>query len=203
MAWKKIPHQTVDVHLLNNGGEQNSESYRLMNPAAQVPYLEIVDEVAPKQDGLAQSLPICLYLEESFPNPPLLPSQDQLLARHQVLSFCEWINSGIQPFQNLSHLNSLKDIFEITDDGKKAYLFKIFQKGLEVIETQIQNHTGPFCFGAKPTLADCFLIPQLYSCRRQGFDLSPFAKTLAVESNVLDLPELKIAHPEDHPLLTI
>ena len=112
LAYKNIPHTLVPVHLVQGGGEQHGAEHVARNPSAQVPVLEI--EANGVTQHLGQSLPILEYLEECHPHPALLPADPSLRARARQMA--ELVNSGIQPLQNLSVLQRLKNVHSV-DEG--------------------------------------------------------------------------------------
>jgi maleylpyruvate isomerase len=130
LAWKGLPHETEAVHLLQDGGRQHTEDFRALNPSAQVPVL-VLDETGP--DGgprlIAQSMAILEYLEERHPTPPLLPTDPWLRARARQLA--EIANSGIQPLQNLSTLQRVKDVLGGDPD---AWVRHFIERGMGSLE---------------------------------------------------------------------
>lgn len=188
---KLIPYELIPVHLLKNGGEQYSEKYKKYNPSAQVPTL--LDD----QRILGQSLPIMEYLDAEFPNPPLLPSSnfDKALVRQM----CEIVNSGMQPLQNLSVTQYLTNNLQLSEEQKKLWVQFWVQRGFESLEVLLQKHGGKYCFGDQITLADCCLIPQVFSARRFDVDLSPFPKCIEVYNSCMQLTDFMRASPERQP----
>jgi len=167
LAHKALPHELVPVNLLR--GEQQQPVFRALNAMTQVPVLE-VDE-----DGrlfrLTQSSAIMEYLEERFPERPLLPADRAGRARAREMM--QIVNSGMQPFQNLS-----------------------LQRALERIASE---SAGRFLVRDGVTLADIFLVPQLFSARRFGIDLEPFPTLRRVDAECSMLAEFQSAHPNAQP----
>ena len=185
---KEIDFNYKAIHLLQNGGEQFRDDFKNKNPFSQVPCL---------QDGdffLSQSLPIILYLEELKSSPLLLP-KDQI-QKARILSFCEMINSGIQPLQNLSVLKYLEK--ELKSDQKKWAGYWI-EKGLKSCSDFLESHAEKFCFGNTLSLADCFLIPQIYSAERFKVDIKKFPVLAKINSHCLQIPAFQKAHPKNQP----
>lgn len=183
MHHKGIPFEYVAVNLLK--GEQREPGYQRLSPWTSVPTLEV--------DGrfITQSLAIIEFLEERYPEKPLLP-RDQFM-RAQVRERAELINSGIQPMQNLSTIVQLKALR--ADD--KAFVQHFIVKGMRALEQLLQKSAGQFCVGDEVTLADVCLIPQLYGCRRFGVDTAQFPIALRIEKNCEALPAFKAAHADN------
>jgi maleylpyruvate isomerase len=144
---------------------------------------------------LSQSVAIVELLEELHPTPALLP-QDPLL-KAQVREVVEVINSGIQPLQN----NSVAHAIEQWTDAEraKAWLGAHIASGLRRVNQLIEPHRGVYCFGDSLTLADAFLIPQLYSARRFDADLAGLDALLEIEKNCTALSAFQEAHPDAQP----
>ena len=191
LALKGIEHEAVFVHLLRGGGEQNRPEYAETNPMGQVPVLEV--------DGpngtfrLTQSIAILEYLEETHPDPPLFPKTAELRARARELA--EIVNSGVQPFQNLRLLREVKalgaDPYPIT----RSYI----QTGLTSLEQHATSTAGKFLIGDAVTIADLYLVPQLYAARRFGVPVEPYPTLLRVEAACAELPAFQSAHPNAQP----
>jgi maleylpyruvate isomerase len=158
----------------------------------QVPTLEIIED-----DGrrilIPQSLPILEYLEERWPDPAILPGDPYLRARARALA--EIVNSGIQPMQNLPVLKKVKAM----GGDEKAWVKDFVSNGLAAFEAQAAATAGHFCVGDHPTIADCCLIPQLYSARRFGVDPAPWKLLLRIEAACNELGAFAAAHPDKQP----
>ena len=184
---KSIPFTYKAVHLVRNGGEQYSEDFLKLNPLAQVPCLKINGKI------LTQSLPIIQYLDGLYPAPPLF--SEDTFTKHEILSFCEIINSSIQPLQNLQMLQIISKMGE--DKGKWAAEW--IAQGLEKLETLLKPKAKDFSFGNHLTCADLFLIPQLYNAHRFKVNVSSFPVLARVEKACLALPAFQKAQPENQP----
>ncbi|HYZ31130.1 MAG TPA: maleylacetoacetate isomerase [Crenalkalicoccus sp.] len=169
-------------------GEQRAPDYLRLNPQGLLPALETDDSAV-----LTQSLAICGWLEETHPEPPLLPGN--ALERARIRAFALAIACDIHPVQNLKVLARLRSLplseAEVTDWARW-----IIEEGLEACEALLTGTAGPFCFGAAPTLADVCLVPQLANARRFGCDLSPLPRLLAAEAACTALPAFQQAAPE-------
>jgi maleylacetoacetate isomerase len=188
---KLVPYEIIPIHLLKDGGEQYNENYKNLNPAAQVPTL--IDGT----HTIAQSMAILEYLEQEFPRPPLLPQTS--IDRAIVRQMCETINSGMQPLQNLSVTQYLTNHLKVVDADKTTWIRFWSMRGFESLETLLQKHSGSYCFGDQITLADCLLIPQIFSSKRFGVDLTPFPKAQAIYNRCLQLTDFVKASPEKQP----
>lgn len=184
---KNLGFDYVPVHLLNNGGEQNQESYKRQNPMGEVPTLQIGN------DFIGQSLPIMEYLEEVFPQNPILPKNP--LQRAQVRQFCENINSFMHPLSNLKVQQYLEKKHGYTPDDKAKWIQHWSLQGLAALEQTLKKESGQFCFGDTLTMADFCLIPQAFSSERFGVDLSAFGNIQKITTHCLTLDIFKKAHP--------
>ena len=191
LAWKGIPYTYQAVHLVKDGGQQHQDAYREKNPMGFVPLLEWQEGGTTRR--LAQSMAILDYLEERFPDPPLLPGDAFLRARARQLA--EMVNSGIQPFQNLSTLGYIKSIG--VDD--RAWIQHFLPKGLTALEKAVQETAGRFCVGDAPSFAEVYLVPQLYAARRFKIDLTPFPTLVRIDAACEALPAFQAAHPDRQP----
>jgi maleylpyruvate isomerase len=185
---KAIPFEYVSVHLVKDGGQQHGATYTAMNPMAQVPLLEL-------DDGrrIGQSVAILEYLEEAFQAIPLLPADPY--ARAETRQLVEIINSGIQPFQNLTAQKRVREMGGDADAWTKAFI----TTGLAALEAIARDTAGAFLVGNTPTLADCALVPQLYAARRFGVDLTPFPTLTAVDATCAQHEDFERAHADNQP----
>lgn len=194
---KGLSYDVVPVHLLRDGGEQFSPEYRKLNPDALVPAL--VDETSPDARALTQSLAIIEYLEETHPQPPLLPAapSDRAYVRGIALS----IACDIHPLNNLRVLRYLMRELKVSEDDKNAWYRHWCEQGLASIETMLsRDHSaGTFCYGDTPTLADCCLIPQIANAKRLECDLSKMPTIMRINEACLALPAFIKAMPANQP----
>lgn len=172
-------------------GEQQSASYRSLNPQGLVPALEV--------DGivLTQSVAILEWLEERYPDPPLLPNDraDRAIVR----SMCGIIACDIHPLNNLRVLKHLKHDLGASQEQMDAWAQGWITAGFQALEQMIARHGGGFAFGDTPTLADCHLVPQVYSAERFNADLSSFPAIRAVAEKARGLPAFIKAEPSRQP----
>jgi len=168
-------------------GEQNAPQYRALQPQGLVPALEMNGAV------LIQSLAICEYLDEIYPQPPLLPA-DPLL-RAQVRAFAQVICCDIHPIQNLKILARLRSA-GLTEEAVTRWAVQVITDGLDACATLAAHTTSRFCFSDLPSLADICLVPQLVNARRFGVPLR-WPRLLEIEAACLDMEAFRRAAPEN------
>jgi maleylacetoacetate isomerase len=188
---KGLAHDTAFVHLIKDGGQHNAPAYRALNPQGLVPALE--------HDGrvITQSLAIIEYLDESHPEPPLLPGDAEQRAR--VRAFALAIACDIHPLNNLRVLNYLKGPLGNDQATVDAWYRHWVQEGLAACELLLPATHSRFCFGDRPTLADACLIPQMYNARRFKCDLAAVPRLAAIDETARALPAFASAAPEAQP----
>lgn len=189
---KGLPYAYESVHLVKDGGLQNTEAYRALNPMRTVPLLEVQEGSTVHR--LSQSIAILEFLEERHPTPALLPGEPWARARVRMLA--EMINSGIQPLQNLSVAQRIKN--ELKGD-EQAWCAYWIDRGLTAFQTSIAETAGVYCEGDAVTFADACLVPQLYAARRFKVDLTPFARLTRIEKACEALPAFQAAHADRQP----
>jgi len=172
-------------------GEQRSADYLPLNPQGLVPALVLDDGTA-----LTQSLAIIEYLDETYPQPRLVP-QDAV-QRARVRAFAQAIACEIHAVQNLKVLGRLRALGH-GDDVVNAWAHDVIAEGLSACEAMVAGQGGPFCFGSAPSLADLALVPQLYNARRFKVDLAAMPRLLAAEAACMALPAFADSVPERQP----
>lgn len=191
LGLKKLNYEYIPVHLLKNGGEQRSDKYKTVTPTAKVPTLVHGDF------SISESVAIVDYLESIQPEPPLFPKDAK--KRAEIIRFCEVINSGIQPLQNLSVNQYLEAKVPSQPDLKNEWNKHWIASGLEIVESLLSQHAGTYAYGNSVTAADCFLIPQVFASKRFGVDLAPFPNIRRVSEACESLEAFKKAHPSVQP----
>ncbi len=184
---KDEAYEAASVDLLRN--EQRSEAHLARNPQGLVPTLEI--------DGttLSQSLAIIEYLEETRPQPPLLPQGP--LGRARVRTIAQAIAMEIHPVCNLATVNRIVALAGGDEDTRRSWMQQNIRRGLEAVEVLLDSpETGHYCHGEHPTLADCCLIPQLYNAHRWGASLEGLTRIQSVEAACAKNPAIAAAHPD-------
>ena len=172
-------------------GEQRDPAYLAINPQGLVPTLQDDCGVI-----LTQSVAIIEWLDETHPEPPLLPTDP--LRRAKVRAFAMVLACDTHPVQNLKVLARLREL-GLPDEQVTAWAAWANREGLTACEKLIANEPGPFCFGAAPTLADLCLVPQLANARRFGVDLAVFPRLLKAETAAKDLKAFADAAPDRQP----
>jgi maleylpyruvate isomerase len=172
-------------------GEQRDPAYLAINPQGLVPTLQDDRGVV-----LTQSLAIIEWLNETHPEPPLLPADP--LRRAQVRAFAMVVACDTHPVQNLRVLARLREL-GLPDEQVTGWAAWANREGLTACEILIANEPGPFCFGATPTLADLCLVPQLANARRFGVDVAAFPRLLKAETAAKDLKAFADAAPDRQP----
>ena len=169
-------------------GEQKSEAYLALNPQGLVPALEHEGRV------ITQSLAILGWLEERFPEPPLLPRTSPE-DRAEVRAMATLIACDIHPLNNLRVLKAVKGLGGDTD----AWADQWIRPGFDALERLIEQRGGGWSWGDAPTIADCCLIPQVYSARRFNVDVSAWPLISAVDARAQQHPAFQDAHPDVQP----
>jgi maleylpyruvate isomerase len=192
LNWKGLAFEYHPVHLLKDGGQQKSPEHTRLNPLQRVPVLEVEENGRVRH--YAESMAILEYLEERWPDPPLLPKDlgDRALARQAA----EIVNSSIQPFQN-THVQ--KHVKHELHADEKAWARHFIRNGLTALETLLRGTAGTYAIGDAVSLADCFLVPQLYHARRFEVDVAPFPTLTRIEGACMALPAFQAAHAERQP----
>lgn len=171
-------------------GEQRGNAYRALNPFGRVPTLV--------EDGTAftQSLAILEYLEESHPEPPLLPAETAHRARVRALA--DVVACDIHPINNLSVLNYLENEIKVKKDQKLGWYKHWVHEGFAALEAMLADDpsTGRFCHGDAPSLADVCLVPQVYNARRFDCDLTAYPTIRRIEGACAEMEAFQRAVPE-------
>ena len=190
LALKGVAVEQMPVHLVRDGGEQLKPAYRAINPQGRLPSLVLDDGTV-----LVQSPAILEYLEERYPHPRLLPPDP--VARAHVRAVAAIVGSDIHPLHNSGPLNHLRRDLGIAEPDVQAWIVRWIGDGLAAIEVLIG--TDGFCFGSAPSLADVYLVPQLYAARRFGVPLDTYPRILRVDGSAQAHPAFAGAHPAEQP----
>ncbi len=188
---KQLAHTIVPVNLIRDGGEQHGEEFRAINPQGVIPVLRDGQRV------IRQSMAIMEYLDETWPQHPLLPATSRDRAR--VRSLAQTVACDIHPLNNLRVMQYLERDFGLSSEQRDQWTRHWIETGFTALEAMLADNpaTGEFCEGEDPGLADCCLIPQVYNARRFKVDLSPFPNILRIDAACAQLPEFLAARPEN------
>jgi maleylpyruvate isomerase len=188
---KGLQFEYRPVHLLKDGGEQFSAEYKRLNPMSQVPCLIHNDR------PISQSMAIMDYLDNITQQPRLFPAEP--FDRAMVIQICEAFNSGIQPLQNTSVTTALEKTYGLTTAQRTEWIQHWNQKGLTGVEEILKKTAGEFCLGNQVTAADCFLVPQIFSAKRFGVDLTPYPTIRRIDEAATRLEAFQRAEPSRQP----
>ena len=191
LALKGIAYDTLPVNI-RIGEHRDVDYVANVNPSATVPALI---------DGdfrLGQSLAIIDYLDQTHPEPRLIPLEVEPRAR--VLELATLIACDIHPINNLRVLRYLETELQVTPQQKTAWYRHWIAEGIAAVERLLErSKSGPWCFGAQPTLADVSLVPQVANALRMGCDLSACPRSLAVYEHASKHPAFMAAEPQRQP----
>lgn len=196
---KGLPFEAVPVHLARNGGEQLTDEYRAINPSALVPSLQVDGAEGAEGAIITQSMAIVEYLEEAYPALPLLPAGP--LERARVRELAQMIACDIHPIDNLRVLRYLVRTLGVSDEAKNAWYRHWIAEGFAAFEAQLTRDStnkpapGRFCHGDAPTIADCFLVPQVYNAQRFDIDIKAYPNIARINDACAELPAFIAAHP--------
>ncbi|RMR01421.1 Maleylacetoacetate isomerase [Pseudomonas savastanoi pv. glycinea] len=190
LALKGLNYTAIPVNLIHDGGEHRKPEYRAINPQGRVPALRTDHSVV-----ITQSTAIIEYLEERYSEPPLLSSNIELRARQRAVA--SLIACDIHPLQNVSVQNHLRGL-GLSEYEISHWIGHWISEGLAAVEQMIGDQG--FCFDKeRPSVADVYLLPQIYAARRFNVDLTPYPRILRVEKLALDHWAFQAAHPDAQP----
>lgn len=192
---KGVQYEYVPVHLVKDGGEQYRPEHQARNPMSQVPVLEWQEGGKPR--FLAQSMAIIEYLDETNPDPPLLPRD--AYGRAQARMLAEHVNSGIQPLHNAAVIKRVKELQNGREHADHQWAAEWVKRGLEGLEAAVRPLAGKYCLGDSISLPDVYLAPQMYGARRFKVDLAPFPTLVRIDEALSAHPAFQAAHPDRQP----
>ena len=186
-------YETVPVHLVRDGGEQHAAAFAELNPQELVPVLKHGHRI------LRQSLAIIDYVDETWPEPPLLPSVAR--DRQRVRAISQMIACEIHPLNNLRVQKYLETTFGATEAQREEWTRHWIIEGFQALEKVLADNpsTGTFCEGDVPTMADCCLVPQVYNANRFKVDMAKFPTIRRINEACLAMEEFDAARPEKQP----
>lgn len=188
---KGLPYDYLPVHLVK--GEHKSPDYTAVSPSALVPTL-VTDE----GQALGQSMALIEYLDETHPQPPLLPADP--VGRAQVRALAQLVACEIHPLNNLRVLKYLTRELKLDEETKNTWYRHWVRDGLEAFERELARlPASTYCFGDTPTLADCCLVPQIFNGKRFNTDFSGLTRTMAAFDACMAHPAFQKAQPSSCP----
>ncbi len=190
---KGLDYEAIPVHLLKDGGQQLQEKYLAINPSGLLPTFQ--DEWI----TLSQSMAILEYLEETHPEVPLMPKD--AAGRARVRELAQIVGCDIHPLNNLRVLRYLVGHLGLSDEAKTEWYRHWVIEGLASLEAHLARDpgAGPFCHGDHPTIADCYLVPQVFNAQRFDIDVSGYPNVARINALCVELPAFKAAHPSHQP----
>jgi len=190
---KGVPYETVDVDLRAPASDQQKPDYRSINPQALVPALSVEDTT------IAQSLAIIEYLDETHPDPPLMPRSPVNRARVRAMALA--IACDMHPLNNLRVLNYLRSPLGHDEETVNTWYRHWIAVGFGGLEQEARRATGDgrHMFGQSVTVADIYLVPQMYNARRFKCDIDPYPTLRAICAHLESLPAFAKAAPEAQP----
>jgi maleylacetoacetate isomerase len=196
LALKKLDYEYAAIQLVKN--EQLQPAFRAIAASQLVPAL-VVDDPAQGEATLTQSLAIIEYLDEAFPEPPLLPAD--ALGRARVRALALDIACEIHPLDNLRVLRYLQRELKVSDDDKDRWYRHWVETGLDVVERGLADHpsTGRFCHGDRPGLADCVLVPQIFNAQRMQCRLDHVPTVMRIFAACMAEPAFAQTQPSACP----
>lgn len=186
---KNVPYRQVTYDLRT--GAQRDAAYLALAPHGLVPALEH------ERGVLIESPAILEWIDGRWPEPALLPAD--LDSAAVVRAMAALIACDIHPLNNLRVLNRLRESMSASEDQIRDWIAHWTEAGFAALEQMVQNYGGHFAFGDSPTLADCYLVPQVYNARRFGIDLSRFPRLTSISGRIETLPAFSRAVPESQP----
>ena len=188
---KGLSYEYLPVHLVK--GEHKSGQYAAVSASRLVPAL-VTDE----GEVLEQSMAIIEYLDETHPNPPLLPRD--AIGRAHVRALAQLIACEIHPLNNLRVLKYLVREMKVDEEAKNSWYRHWVRDGLEAYERELQRlPAGTYSYGDTPTLADCCLVPQIFNGQRFNVDFGGLARTMAAFDACMKHPAFQKAQPSSCP----
>jgi maleylacetoacetate isomerase/maleylpyruvate isomerase len=187
---KGLPFEYISIHLAR--GDHRKPEYQGIAADGLVPLLDL------GQDKLSQSMAIIEYLDETHPQPPLLPADP--LQRARVRALAQSVACEIHPLNNLRVLKYLSRELKVDEDTKNTWYRHWVREGLESFERQLaQGPDSTYCFGHQPTLADCCLVPQIFNGQRFNVNFDGLPRTMAAFEACMKLDAFQQAQPSACP----
>ena len=193
LNFKGVPYEYIPVHLLKDGGQQLAPSFRTLNPDSLIPVLDDEGRV------LTQSLAIIEYLEETRPQPPLLPRDAG--ERAYVRSIALAIACEIHPLNNLRVLRYLIKSLRLGEEQKNTWYRHWVEQGLASLEARLvaEARSGRYTLGDAITIADVVIVPQIFNAQRMDCNLGPVPTVMRIFDNCMRLPAFIDTQPSAQP----
>jgi maleylacetoacetate isomerase/maleylpyruvate isomerase len=186
---KGLAYETMPVDVV--AGDQRAHDYTTLNAGKGVPTLVLDDGTV-----LTQSLAIMQYIDATWPEPQLIPS-DPLL-RAQVMAAAHTVAMDIHPVNNLRLISQLEARFGATPEQAKDWMCHWMDEGFAALEALLPENDA-FAFGDAPNIADVCITAQVYNAHRWGVDMTKYPKTARIERHCLTLSAIADAHPDKQP----
>jgi maleylacetoacetate isomerase len=190
LTLKGVAYEYAALDLL--AGDQRGAAYRVVNPQGLAPALDLGDGQV-----LTQSLAILEWLEETRPTPPILPRS--ALDRATVRAMANIVACDIHPLNNTRVGARLKTLGIGDEELVRDWIQPWIREGFDALEPMVARHAGMFAFGDSPTIADCCIVPQVYSANRFQMDLTPWPAIAGVAGRTAMHPAFAAAHPSRQP----
>ena len=189
LALKNLAYTPIIKNL--RVGEHRLADYLSINTQGMVPALGLDDGSV-----LTQSLAIIEYLDEMYPDPPLLPTEP--VARARVRALSNTITSDVHPLNNLRVLRYLEEKLSLDKNNRDAWYRHWVQVGFDALERSLERDhaTGRFCHGDSVSMADLCLVPQVFNARRFSVDMNPYPRILAIDAACAELTAFQAAAPD-------
>lgn len=178
------------VHLLKEGGQQHDPSYAALNP------MELIPTLVDGENTIGQSLAIIEYLDEVYPDPPLMPKA--ALDRARVRQIALSIACDIHPVNNLRIRQYLSKELKVGEEASKTWYRHWIDVGFKGVEALL-SADGPYACGPTPTMADIVLVPQVANARRFDIALDAYPRIVRADAAARSLPAFAAAAPEAQP----
>ena len=190
---KGIKPELRFIHLLKEGGQQHTATYKTLNP------LELIPALVHDGQLITQSLAIMEYLDEIVPEPPILPKD--ALGRARVREIACVIASDIHPVNNLRVAQHLKREFHLSDEQQANWQRHWITVGFEALEKMLSlsKNTGAYCYGDTATVADICLIPQIFNARRVNLEVERYPTLSRIFAHAMQHPAFDAAQPKNQP----
>lgn len=188
---KAIPYEAISVNIAPESSAQKEDAFKALNPQMRVPVLET------GAGALTQSMAILEWLEEAYPETPILPSTP--FERARCRAFADVIACDVHPLNNLSVLQAIKHELGADQDQVSAWYADWILRGFAALETVAATRDGVFLFDEHPGLAEICLVPQIYNARRYEVDLGAFPALLEIDAACHALPAFQAAIPDNQP----